>query len=90
MTETLGNPKWLKENETALKALLPKTWTHIKNLNGLQIGFGLKLLGVDWRSEQEFGKVMIYLERIGFMERQNGYQVKAAPSQPLKLKDRRD
>ena len=54
LIETLGNEAWLKENETKVKNLLPKTYTHINNLNGLKLGFNLKLLGVDWRSESEF------------------------------------
>jgi len=63
LQDTLGNEQWLRDNEDKVKALLPDTWTHMGNLNGLQIGFGLKLLGIDWRSEDEFGRVMLFLER---------------------------
>lgn len=66
---TLGNKDWLQANEQRVKAMLPETWTHIQNLNGPQLGYRMKLLGIDWRSEDEFGKVMLYLERIGFMLR---------------------
>lgn len=66
---TLGNEEWMKANTEALKKLLPETWTHVSNLNGLQIGFNFKLLGIDWRSELEFGKVMVFLEKIGLMQR---------------------
>lgn len=76
---TLGDEAWLRSNEGALKALLPKTWTHMGNLNGMQIGFGLKLLGVDWRSQDEFGRVMLFLERAGLLLRQNDFQVRANP-----------
>jgi hypothetical protein len=75
--DTLGNVNWLRVNEAALRALLPETWTHMDNLDGLKIGFGLKLLGIDWQSEDEFGKVMIFLEKVGILQRQNGYQVRA-------------
>lgn len=68
-TETLGNSAWLSKNKQALLNILPETWTHLSNINGLQIGFQLKLLGVDWRSEEEFGKVMTYLEKIKFIDR---------------------
>jgi len=64
-------------NTEKLKGLLPETWTHMNNLNGLKIGYGLKLLGIDWRSEDEFGKIMVWLEKIGIMIRQNTYQVRA-------------
>jgi hypothetical protein len=78
LLETLGNDDWLKANEQKLKALLPETWTHMGNLNGIQIGFNLKLLGVDWRSQEEFGKVMVFLERARFMLR-DGMSVKRNP-----------
>jgi hypothetical protein len=69
LEETLGNQKWMKENSGKVKNLLPETWTHIRNLSGLQIGFNLKLLGIDWRSEDEFGKCMVFFERTGLMKR---------------------
>lgn len=78
LMETLGNEAWLKANERAVKDMLPETWTHVGNLNGLQIGFRLKLLGIDWRSQDEFGRCMVYLERIGFMLR-DGMNVKRNP-----------
>ena len=78
LKNTIGNENWLRENENKLKKLLPETWTHMHNLNGLKIGFGLKLLGIDWRSEEEFGRVMVWIEKIGIMVRQNTYQVRAS------------
>lgn len=80
LIQTLGNKDWLIENEDKLSKLLPETWTHIENLNGLKIGFQLKLIGVEWRSTDEFGKVMVFLEKVGIMQRQNGYQVRSNPS----------
>ena len=58
--------------------MLPATFTHMGNLNGLQLGFKLKLLGVDWRSENEFGRIMVYLEKIGMMLR-DGVTVRRNP-----------
>lgn len=78
LQDTLGNEEWLRDNETAVKDLLPETWTHVANLNGLQLGFRLKLLGIDWRSETEFARVMMFLERIGFMLR-DGQTVRRNP-----------
>ena len=78
LMETLGNEQWLRDNEGEIRALLPETWTHVANLNGLQLRFKLKLLGVDWRSEDEFGRVMVYLERIGIMLRE-GMAVRRNP-----------
>ncbi len=76
--DTLGSDDWLRANEDKVKALLPETWTHVANLNGLQIGFGMKLLGIDWRSQNEFGRVMVFLERAGFVLR-DGLTVKRNP-----------
>jgi hypothetical protein len=70
LKETLGNEKWLRKNEDSLKKLLLETWTHMHNLNGLKIGFGLKLIGVDWRSDDELSKIMLWLEKVGIMVRQ--------------------
>lgn len=51
---TLGNRSWVKDNESKLQAIFPETWTHIQNLNPLQIGYQLKVVGIDWHSEEEF------------------------------------
>lgn len=75
--DTLGNEQWLASNANKLKEILPETWTHIANLNGLKLGWDLKLLGVDWRSQDEFGRCMVYLERVGIMKR-DGVLVKRA------------
>lgn len=69
LQDTLGNQQWMEANADKVKKILPETWTHIANLNGLQIGFNLKLLGIDWRSEDEFGKCMVFFERAGLMKR---------------------
>lgn len=74
---TLANKEWWTKNTAAVKDMLPSTWTHMENVNGLQLGFKMKLLGIDWRSEQEFAKVMIFFEKVGIMERQNMYQIRA-------------
>ena len=78
LQDTLGNEQWLKDNEDAIKSMLPETWTNVQNLNGLQLGFKLKALGVDWRSEGEFGRIMVYLEKIGMMLR-DGVTVRRNP-----------
>lgn len=68
----------MKKNEDAIKSIFPETWTHIENLDGSRIGFRLKLIGVDWRSEDEFGRVMMFFEKIGILLR-DGYLVKRNP-----------
>ena len=78
LIDTLGNEKWLRENEPKLREMLPETWTLMTNLNGLQLGFKLKLIGVEWRSEDEFGRVMLFLEKVGIMQRRD-YLVRRNP-----------
>lgn len=78
--DTLGDRSWLQEHERKLAELLPATWTHESYLNGLQIGFQLKLLGVDWKSEGDFGAVMAYLEQLGIVQRQHSCQLRANPA----------
>lgn len=79
LSDTLGNLAWLVENEAAIREMLPETWTHVSNLDGLQIGFKLKFLGVDWRSAEEFGMTMLWLEKIGMVQR-DGMTVRRNPN----------
>ena len=69
LQDTLGNQKWMEENADKVKGILPPTWTHISNLDGLKLGYCLKLIGIDWRSQEEFGKCMVFFERAGLMKR---------------------
>lgn len=78
---TIDNRVWLRENEQALKALFPETWTHVENLNGLELGFGMKLIGIDWRSTAEFSFVLIVLEKLGLTLR-DGLTVRRNPGKP--------
>ena len=82
--DTLGSLSWLRVNEVGIKALLPDAWTPIINLDGVRLGSGLKLLGVDWRGQEEFGKILFFLEHIGFLER-NGLTVKKNPHSIFKI-----
>jgi hypothetical protein len=71
----------LAKHETAIKELFPDTFTHIANINTLPIRFNLKLMGFDYRSEEEFASLMAMLEikklilRDGMMLKRNHRQV---------------
>ncbi len=58
-----------------LRRCLPETWTHIHNVNLLQIGFAAKLAGVDWQSLPE---LFSSLEKSGLIQR-NGYTLRRTP-----------
>lgn len=78
LKKILSDPDWVRENEPKIKELLPETWTLMTNLDPLKIGFGFKLLGIDWHNEDEFGWVMVYLEKTGILQRKD-YLVRANP-----------
>ena len=74
---TLGNSTWLDDNRAAMLDLFPKTWTLMSNFNVLRFGFGLKLLGVDWRSYDELTNVLVFCERAGLLLR-DGLNIRRA------------
>jgi hypothetical protein len=84
VADTLANEEWWKKNTEAVKKMLPLTWTHIANLEGLKIGFAMKLIGLDWRTQDQFGRIMVFFEKIGVMQRQNVYHVRANPDWAFK------
>ena len=69
LQDTLENEEWLTKNTEGLKNILPETWTHVSNLNGLQMAWRFKLVGLDWRSDLDFGQIMVKLEKLGIMQR---------------------
>lgn len=78
---TLANKEWWEKNlDTIREKIIPATWTHIANLNGMAMGFQMKLLGIDWRDQNEFGRVMVFFEKIRLMQRNNLMQVRHDPT----------
>ena len=64
---TLGNKAWMSANRDALRALFPATWTLNTNVNWLAFRFNLKLLGVDYRTEEEVGQIVVFLTKVGIV-----------------------
>lgn len=60
--------EFVKEKELKIREILPDTWTHVANLNPLQIGFHLKLTGLDYRSEQEYAALMGLFQHLGMLQ----------------------
>ena len=79
LESTIGNESWLKANEFKIKALFPIELTPIDKLDGVQLGCDLKLLGVDWRSKEEFEMIMVFFEKVGFALRE-GKEIKRNPN----------
>lgn len=77
---TLGQEQWIKDNAIKLTQLFPAEWTAIREINGLKIGFNLKLLGIDWKTNEEFSRVMVLLDKIGISQVQNMSHIRANPN----------
>ena len=69
--ELLADKDWLLKNESSLKDLFPEIWTHSANVNFLQLRFKLKLLGIDYRTEEDVSKILTFLTKIGIVEIRN-------------------
>lgn len=78
LRQTLGDIEWMTEHRNELRALFPETWTLAANLNMLQLGFGLKVVGVDWRNDDELAKVLTFLTKFGIVQFQSGL-IRRAP-----------
>ncbi len=70
---TLGNMEWVIENQSKLKELFPSEWGAI---NPLKIGFGLKLLGLNWKDLPELAWLMAMFEKMEIIEREDA-QIRA-------------
>lgn len=66
--ESLDNVPWNQKYIDAIRELFPETWTHPQNLNVTKIAFGLKLNGIDWRTDEDFGAFIVLAKKIGLIE----------------------
>ncbi len=82
LASTIGNIQWVKTNIQGLKDLMPPTWAHIENISILKIVFGLKILGVDWRSESDLVNIMVWMNKVGIIQF-NGILIRVNPSCPI-------
>ncbi len=78
---TLSNLDWLREHEQELRELFPETWTHIDNIDALPLGFQIKALGIDWRTDIDFAVVMQFLEKAGIVLSE-GFTIRRNPHVP--------
>lgn len=79
LAETLGNEAWMLENAPRIKQMFPETWTHIDNISALKIAFQMKLIGIDWRSPEEFARSMSYFHAVGLLQRKDRYLYRRSP-----------
>jgi len=69
LNETVGDAEWLDENRKALLNMLPETWTHVANVNFIALRYQLKLIGVDFRSDNELAFCLAALEKASILQR---------------------
>lgn len=69
LEQTIHDPEWLRAHTPQIKALFPDTFTHVSNANVAAIAFQLKLLGVDWRSQDELAECFATFEKAGIIAR---------------------
>ena len=65
----LDNPQWVKDNLWKLRALFPETWTHLANIKVLPLMFQMKLLGIDFRTDEEFASALASFEALKIIHR---------------------
>lgn len=81
---TLGNVDWLRVNETAIKSVFPETWTRVNRSEIMEMGRGLRRIGIRWDDVNEIPRILAFLERTGFVLR-NGGMVKRNNSPIFKI-----
>lgn len=69
LRRTIGDEAWLRKHADQVAAAFPETWTHLANIKMLAIAFRLKLAGIDWHSDDDFGAAMVLAERAGLLRR---------------------
>jgi hypothetical protein len=80
--------KFLLAHARQIAALFPPTWTHFENIGqdgAVRIGFQLKLIGVDWTSNDEFGSVLARCAILNIIQHspENQLLVRANPEHRL-------
>lgn len=63
LKNTVCNKYWVLENLDRLRKIFPETWTHMHNINLIAVGYQLKLLGVDYRTDAEFAECFASMEK---------------------------
>jgi hypothetical protein len=69
--------KFLKHKQKEIKNIFPETWTHTANINWLGVGFKLKVVGFDWKSQDELAIILSVLERERLILREGVHLIKA-------------
>jgi hypothetical protein len=67
LRETVGDPKWMRENQESLLKVLPQGWTRYPDLE-LPFGFNLKLHGCEWKEQDDLAVTLLWLAHLNLIE----------------------
>lgn len=63
--ETIGCAEWVVENFVKLRDIFPPRRTQLTQQLILHLGFKMKCVGVDWRTQSEMGQAMVLCHHLG-------------------------
>lgn len=66
--QTLGNQSWTTAHRQQLRDLFPIEPVKVSMELFLSVGFKLKLMGVDWRDQNDLPKMFSFLQRIELVD----------------------
>lgn len=70
--ETIGNPQWVVQHYVQVRDIFPAERQLMTQSDMIRVGFKMKLLGIDWRSENELAQVMVLCYHLGMYHQQVG------------------
>lgn len=69
LKDSLCDEHWISQNRGQLVELFPEVWTHIANVSLLPIMYQLKVLGCDWKTEDQLACCFAVMEQVGIVHR---------------------
>lgn len=66
--ETLGNKAWVQAHLTELGELFPIIPVKVDMQLFLSVGFNIKIMGVDWRSNDDLPKILSFLQKLKLVD----------------------
>jgi hypothetical protein len=69
---TLFNGDWLIQNHDKLINLMPETWTHVDNLDFMNLGLTFDMLGVHWETKNDIFDILNFFHSVDMIKIKNG------------------
>ena len=68
LRNTIGNEQWMRGRIHDLRELFPEQWTKADQSHVLRVGMQLKIMGVQWTTEDQLTKILVYFNRVKVCE----------------------